>query len=372
MSEADKFNFTVRELRILLNKLSKDNFDIVSKKILHDHSFTPSLLTELMKIIFQKATTEATYLELYVKLCILLFKKYNDKENKEMNFKKLLLMKCQKQFYKIYEKEEQERRSRRESMQSFDEADGTKQQQQESEFSKQMQFVFSAEELRHRLKLQLFGNMRLIAELYVHNQIPEDIIITCITSLLDEVNDQSIEILCQMLPKIAGNLVRRAIREREDALADNGESQHSSTEKPRRRKKSSYRTHSINLDYVESIMKKVFDYRQSELLSSRVRFKIQDLMDDYEREWKKTMQEEKMLFDNEGFAYKYVPKETIAAENGAAQYQKKNKAPLASGQKQAKQEEDQKGFIYVKKNQEQQPSSSSKQPSRGSSAKKEN
>ena len=129
MSEADKFNFTVRELRILLNKLSKDNFDIVSKKILHDHSFTPSLLTELMKIIFQKATTEATYLELYVKLCILLFKKYNDKENKEMNFKKLLLMKCQKQFYKIYEKEEQERRSRRESMQSFDEADGTKQQQ---------------------------------------------------------------------------------------------------------------------------------------------------------------------------------------------------------------------------------------------------
>ena len=65
-------------------------------------------------------------------------------------------------------------------------------------------------------------------------------------------------------------------------------------------------------------MKKVFDYRQSELLSSRVRFKIQDLMDDYEREWKKTMQEEKMLFDSEGFAYKYVPKETIAAENGTA------------------------------------------------------
>jgi len=47
-----------------------------------------------MKIIFMKATTEQTYLELYVKLCILLFRKYNDKENKEMNFKKLLLNKC--------------------------------------------------------------------------------------------------------------------------------------------------------------------------------------------------------------------------------------------------------------------------------------
>ncbi len=96
MSESDKFNFTVRELRILLNKLSKDNFETVAKKILYDYSFTPSLLNELMKIIFMKSTTEATYLELYVKLCIQLFKKYNDKENKEMNFKKLLLMKCQK------------------------------------------------------------------------------------------------------------------------------------------------------------------------------------------------------------------------------------------------------------------------------------
>lgn len=86
--------------------------------MLNDYQFTPSLLTELVKIIFVKATTEATYLELYVKLCILLFRKYNDKENLEMNFKKLLLIKCQKQFYKIYEKEEEQRRSRKASMQS--------------------------------------------------------------------------------------------------------------------------------------------------------------------------------------------------------------------------------------------------------------
>jgi len=94
MSEIDKFNLTVKELRILLNKLSKDNFETIAKSILNDYSFTPSLLNELLKIIFMKATTESTYLELYVKLCILLFKKYNDKENKEMNFRKLLLAKC--------------------------------------------------------------------------------------------------------------------------------------------------------------------------------------------------------------------------------------------------------------------------------------
>ncbi len=101
MSEVDKFNNTVKILRTTLNKLSKDNFDLLSKNILNQYSFTPSLLNELVKIIFMKATIELTYLELYVKLCMMLFKRYNDKENKEMNFKKLLVSKCQKQFYKM-------------------------------------------------------------------------------------------------------------------------------------------------------------------------------------------------------------------------------------------------------------------------------
>jgi hypothetical protein len=70
MTDSDKFNYTVRELRIMLNKLSNDNFDTVSKKILNDFSITPSLLNELMKIIFMKATTEIAYLEVYVRLCI--------------------------------------------------------------------------------------------------------------------------------------------------------------------------------------------------------------------------------------------------------------------------------------------------------------
>ena len=59
-----------------------------------------------------------------------------------------------------------------------------------------MLFIFDADEIKHRQKLQLFGNMRLIVELHLHNQIPEGIIITCINSLLDDIMDQSCEILC--------------------------------------------------------------------------------------------------------------------------------------------------------------------------------
>jgi intergrase/recombinase len=71
-----------------------------------------------MKIIFMRATTENNYLEIYVQLCIELFRKFNDKDNHEMNFKKLLLSKCQKQFNKMIAKEEQDRASRKASMQA--------------------------------------------------------------------------------------------------------------------------------------------------------------------------------------------------------------------------------------------------------------
>lgn len=45
-------------------------------------------------MVFQKSTGEHFYLDVYVRLCALLFKKFNDRENYEMNFKKLLVNKC--------------------------------------------------------------------------------------------------------------------------------------------------------------------------------------------------------------------------------------------------------------------------------------
>jgi hypothetical protein len=55
-------------------------------------------------------------LEIYVKLCVTLFKVFNDKENAEMNFRKLLLNRCEKQFYKMLKREQEDRKSRRASL----------------------------------------------------------------------------------------------------------------------------------------------------------------------------------------------------------------------------------------------------------------
>ena len=80
LTEKDKFNKMVQDIRILLNKLSKSNFDTISSKLLQ-FQYNPSLLIELMKMIFVKSTGEHSYLDVYVKLCTLLFKEFNDREN---------------------------------------------------------------------------------------------------------------------------------------------------------------------------------------------------------------------------------------------------------------------------------------------------
>lgn len=100
-SDFVKFNETVGEIRILLNKLSSSNFEVIQKKLIHEFEYTPSLLYELTKIIFVKSTTETHYLEHYVRLCIDLFKRFSDAEHPEMNFRKLLLIRCEKQFNKM-------------------------------------------------------------------------------------------------------------------------------------------------------------------------------------------------------------------------------------------------------------------------------
>jgi hypothetical protein len=177
-----------------------------------------------MKIIFMKSTTETMYMDSYVRLCCVLFKKFNDRENAEMNFRKLLLTRCEKQFYKLLEKEQTQRRSRRQSMEEAalilhspkkeDEAvDSTPnllaEQMREqvptglggtqshvrtattvdSDFNKQMLFVFDESELECRRVQQMHGNMQLIVELYKHEQISSVILNTCIEDLLQELNN---------------------------------------------------------------------------------------------------------------------------------------------------------------------------------------
>ena len=135
-------------------------------------------------------------MEIYVRLCVTMFKKFNDRENVEMNFRKLLLTRCEKQFYKMLAREQDERRSRRASMEEAQLTSGTVPRKNaganetgvDADFNKKMLAIFDMSEIKKRQKDQMFGNMALIVELYKYDLIKADIIITCINELNEEIN----------------------------------------------------------------------------------------------------------------------------------------------------------------------------------------
>jgi len=256
LTEKDKFNKTMGELRILLNKLSNSNFDLISSKLL-GFSYNPSLLYELMKMIFIKSTGEHYYLDIYVKLCVLLFKQFNDKENYEMNFKKLLVSKCQKQFFKMLNKEREERKKRKDSLTQQLGEDGLEKVMEDDDgFSKPMMYLFDDNELQVRKREQMYGNMYLITELYVAKQLNGNIIKTCLDDLQQEINDQNIEIMCYMVTKLMADLVNKTKSGQMQAKQFGG------------------KKNVINLDYIDAFCTKLFSFRQSETLETRTRFKI--------------------------------------------------------------------------------------------------
>jgi len=133
----------------LLNKLSTNNFDTISQRLLNNFQYTPSLLYELMKMIFLKSTLEHAYLDVYVRLCTLLFKRFRDDENHEMNFKKLLINKCQSQFYKMLKKKEEKRR--RESLE-IEGAGKEEVQDVDGDYSIPMMMLYDDQEMEERKK----------------------------------------------------------------------------------------------------------------------------------------------------------------------------------------------------------------------------
>jgi hypothetical protein len=105
-----------------------------------------------MKMIFTKSTGEYSYLDVYVKLCSILFKKFDDRENYELNFKKLLVSKCQKQFFKMLNKEREDRKKRKDSLTEIPITTEEKAAGEDEENSKLMMHLYDDNELKIRQK----------------------------------------------------------------------------------------------------------------------------------------------------------------------------------------------------------------------------
>jgi hypothetical protein len=114
------------------------------------------------------------------------------------------------------------------------------------------------------------------------------------------------------------------------------------------KKKKTLASSQVNLTFLENTLSRIFSFRNTQDLSSRVRFKVQDLIDEYQKEWKGVIYGERNIVDEEGFQYRYVPKEAAAITReleGEPKKKDRKQSNVSDGKK--------KGFVYVKKQQPQ-------------------
>ncbi|KAL4647031.1 eukaryotic translation initiation factor 4 gamma 1 isoform X1 [Arapaima gigas] len=229
-----------RRVRSILNKLTPQMFQQLMKQVTELTIDTEERLKGVIDLIFEKAISEPNFSVAYANMCrclIGLKVPTIDKPGTTVNFRKLLLNRCQKEFEKdkdddeIFEKKQKE----------LDAATGEEEKQRLKE---------ELEEAKDKARRRSLGNIKFIGELFKLRMLTEPIMHDCIVKLLKNHDEESLECLCRLLSTIGKDL------DFEKA-------------KPR-------------MDQYFNQMEKIIKERKT---SSRIRFMLQDVLDLRRNNW---------------------------------------------------------------------------------------
>lgn len=233
----------IRNLRILLNKLAKDNFARVSDSIVNG-DYDKEIMKNLVNILFNKCVNEHTYIDLYMKLVDQLFHKFRQFNNSKagpLNFKKLFIEKCQT---------------------TFEEAP--------DDFLKELPGDLDEEEKKQKKRQRMLGNTKLIGQLFIRGALTDAAVISCFTRLFKNPKDDAIENLCHLFLTIGKKLYEKYATDADQAMTP---------------KKSKIRIKSLNKEFFDDYVDRLIELRQLPGLPSRVKFMIQDVMEAQDKVW---------------------------------------------------------------------------------------
>lgn len=153
---------------VILNKLTIERFDALSKQMIELPITTVGRLDRVIRLIFDKALDEPIYCKMYAQLCKLFdetpLQLKDVKDEKKQQFRWLLLKKCQNEFEK-------------ETDGQFTMTDGVAAEDED--------------ELMVRAKLRMLGNIRFVGELYQVDLISNKIMWECLNKLMNVKLDPS-------------------------------------------------------------------------------------------------------------------------------------------------------------------------------------
>ncbi|XP_028274982.1 eukaryotic translation initiation factor 4 gamma 1-like isoform X4 [Parambassis ranga] len=184
-----------KQVRSILNKLTPQKFQQLMKQVMELTIDTEERLKGVIDLTFEKAISEPNFSVAYANMCRCLMglKVQTDKPGTSVNFRKLLLNRCQKEFEKdkdddeIFEKKQKE----------LEAASGEEEKQR---------LIEELDESKDKAKRRSMGNIKFIGELFKLKMLTEVIMHDCIVKLLKNHDEESLECLCRLLSTIGKDL----------------------------------------------------------------------------------------------------------------------------------------------------------------------
>ncbi|XP_070801999.1 eukaryotic translation initiation factor 4 gamma 1 isoform X2 [Pituophis catenifer annectens] len=185
-----------RRVRSILNKLTPQMFQQLMKQVTELSIDTEERLKGVIDLIFEKAISEPNFSVAYANMCRCLMGlkvPTTDKPTVMVNFRKVLLNRCQKEFEKdkdddeIFEKKQKE----------MDEAATPEEKTRLKE---------ELDDARDKARRRSLGNIKFIGELFKLKMLTEAIMHDCVVKLLKNHDEESLECLCRLLTTIGKDL----------------------------------------------------------------------------------------------------------------------------------------------------------------------
>ncbi|XP_059187653.1 eukaryotic translation initiation factor 4 gamma 1-like isoform X2 [Centropristis striata] len=185
-----------KRVRSILNKLTPQKFQQLMKQVTELTIDTEERLKGVIDLTFEKAISEPDFSVAYANMCRCLMGlkvQTTDKPGVTVNFRKLLLNRCQKEFEKDKDDDEIFERKQKE----LEAASVAEEKQRLSD---------ELQDAKDKARRRSLGNIKFIGELFKLKMLTEVIMHDCIVKLLKNHDEESLECLCRLLSTIGKDL----------------------------------------------------------------------------------------------------------------------------------------------------------------------
>eukprot|EP00747_Dinoflagellata_sp_TGD_P161594 gnl/TRDRNA2_/TRDRNA2_178206_c0_seq1.p1 gnl/TRDRNA2_/TRDRNA2_178206_c0~~gnl/TRDRNA2_/TRDRNA2_178206_c0_seq1.p1 ORF type:complete len:393 (-),score=108.19 gnl/TRDRNA2_/TRDRNA2_178206_c0_seq1:116-1294(-) len=167
-----------RRMKGILNKLTLEKFDELYKQLLDCGISTEAHVRILVAEVFEKATTQHHFIEMYTTLCVSLSEWFST-HVKVGNFKRILLDQCQASFEANLQPPKEAPRKAQKGNTPDEDAD--------------------AQEMWFKHKMRMLGNIKFFAQLIQRKMVASKVVIACSEELLAKPSPCNLESLAQLL-----------------------------------------------------------------------------------------------------------------------------------------------------------------------------